>query len=230
MFWQEETSKEHFQVPSDVVDVAFNIDCRELPVDHAYALSNAIRVRVPWIEAEGPVGIHTVHVAGSQNGWERPEHGTGNRILLSRRTKLVVRVPAALRERLTDELQGADLEVDGCPLKIGEAKVRPLSKQSTLFARYVVDSLDGDENAFLQWAVDRLREMDIRVRKALCGKTTPLATPDGMLHTRSLMLADLTVDESVRLQQQGLGSHRHLGCGIFIPHKGIDAVKKIDDD
>jgi CRISPR/Cas system CSM-associated protein Csm4 (group 5 of RAMP superfamily) len=40
------------------------------------------------------------------------------------------------------------------------------------------------------------------------------------------MLADLKPEESLRLQQQGLGPHRLMGCGIFIPHKGIDAVHK----
>jgi hypothetical protein len=40
------------------------------------------------------------------------------------------------------------------------------------------------------------------------------------------MLADLSTDESIRLQQQGLGPRRLMGCGIFIPHKGIDAVSK----
>jgi hypothetical protein len=68
--------------------------------------------------------------------------------------------------------------------------------------------------------------MDIRVRKALCGKTTALAAPDGPIETRSLMLADLTPEESLRLQQQGLGPHRAMGCGLFIPHKGIAAVHK----
>ena len=57
-----------------------------------------------------------------------------------------------------------------------------------------------------------------------------MVTPEVSLLTRSLMLADLTLEESLRLQQQGLGTHRHMGCGIFIPHKGIDAVKKLDDD
>ena len=70
-----------------------------------------------------------------------------------------------------------------------------------------------------------LTDMGIRVRKALCGKSTLLATPTGTVQTRSLMLADLTVEESVRLQQCGLGTHRLMGCGLFIPHKGIDSVR-----
>jgi len=67
--------------------------------------------------------------------------------------------------------------------------------------------------------------MNIRVRKAVCGRTNRLATPEGLISTRSLMLAGLTQDESIRLQQRGLGHHPLLGCGIFIPHKGIDSVK-----
>jgi len=49
------------------------------------------------------------------------------------------------------------------------------------------------------------------------------------MHTRSLMLADLTVEEAVKLQQQGLGADRKLGCGLFIPHKGINPVKQVLD-
>ncbi|MBV5275414.1 MAG: type I-MYXAN CRISPR-associated protein Cas6/Cmx6, partial [Lamprocystis purpurea] len=49
---------------------------------------------------------------------------------------------------------------------------------------------------------------------------------NGAITTRSLLLAGLKPDESLRLQQQGLGLHRLMGCGIFIPHKGIDAVGK----
>ena len=44
------------------------------------------------------------------------------------------------------------------------------------------------------------------------------------------MLADLSTEESLKLQEHGLGEGRHMGFGIFIPHKGIDAVTKLDDD
>jgi hypothetical protein len=78
--------------------------------------------------------------------------------------------------------------------------------------------------------VSQLAERGIRVRKALSGKTTELQGPEGPILTRSLMIADLAADESVRLQQEGLGPLRHMGCGIFIPHKGIEAVKKAEED
>ncbi len=229
MFWQEETRPEDYRVPDDVVDLVFDINCRELPVDHAYALSQAVIDAAPWI-ADSDTGVHTVHVAGTQNGWERPEHGSDSRILLSRRTKMVIRVPAALKERLVGDLSGRSLDIMGCTLKVGRAREKALSKQTTLFARFVVSHAGEDENAFLERMAAELAQAGIRVRKALCGKSIALETPDGPLWARSLMLADLSLEEAVRLQQKGLGSHRHMGCGIFIPHKGIDAVHKAKDN
>jgi CRISPR-associated protein Cas6 len=230
VFWQEETRPEDYQMPGDVVDVVFEINCREIPVDHAYFLSQAVIQAAPWIEDTADAGIHAIHVAGSQNGWERPEHGGDSRILLSRRTKLTIRVPDQLKERLVADLSGQTLDIGGCPLKVGRAKERPLSKQTTLFARFVATLPGEDEDDFLNRMAEELARSGIRIRKALCGKTVALNTPDGLLWTRSLMLADLSLEEAVKLQQKGLGGHRRMGCGIFIPHKGIDAVHKMKDD
>jgi CRISPR-associated protein Cas6 len=225
MFWQEDHDEHPFQVPDDIVDVLFAIDCKRLPVDHAHALSTALRDSLPWLGEASGVGIHTVHVAGSQNGWQRPEHGADQHLAVSRRTKLTIRVPKGRVDALVDGLKGKTLMVAGCPLTVREGKARPLSNETTLFARYVVTRPTDTEAEFLTSAAEELARMGIRVRKALCGKATPLATPSGPLHTRSLLLAELSSEESVRLQQTGLGTHREMGCGIFIPHKGIDAVK-----
>ena len=40
------------------------------------------------------------------------------------------------------------------------------------------------------------------------------------------MVAELTPEHSIRLQQAGLGEGRKMGCGLFIPHKGIKPVKQ----
>jgi CRISPR-associated protein Cas6 len=227
MYWKEGDEEIDLEVPDDIVDVLFSLDCKRLPVDHAYALSAALQRAVPWIaQHDSGVGVHTIHVAGSQNGWERPAHDSGQHLILSRRTKLTVRVPKERSHDLVEALEGQTLDISGCPLIVGSGKTRRLSKETTLFSRYVVGPTDDTEEVFLNWAVQTLRDRGIHVRKALCGKATPLSTPKGMLHTRSLMLADLSLEESVRLQQRGLGPHREMGCGIFVPHKGIEAVGK----
>jgi CRISPR-associated protein Cas6 len=226
MYWQEDQTDRPFEVPDDIVDVLFSIECKRLPVDHAHALSAALHSVVPWLGTEPGAAVHNIHVAGSQNGWERPEHGGDQHLIPSRRTKLIIRVPKGRVADLEVALCGTTLDLAGCPMTIGPAKTRGLSKESTLFSRQVVSRAGDDEDAFLTWAVAELRPLGITVRKAVCGKELVLETPEGPLRNRSLMLADLSPEEAVRLQQVGLGPRRDLGCGIFIPHKGVDSAKK----
>jgi hypothetical protein len=44
------------------------------------------------------------------------------------------------------------------------------------------------------------------------------------------MVAELKPEEAFELQRRGLGEGRKLGCGLFIPHKGIKAVKTPADE
>ncbi len=222
MFWQEENKDEHYVVPDDVVDLVYRIECRALPVDHAWALSQAVCAALPWLEQEPTAGVHPIHVAESGNGWVRP--GNADDLLcLSRRTKLVLRVP---RQRIdaAQELVGFKLDVAGHALRVDQASLRRLSAITTIFSRYVVSADGLDEAAFLQTTLHELQAFGVRPKKMLCGMEKVIATPERPVHTRSLMLANLTQQESVILQQRGLGPRRLLGCGLFIPHKDIREV------
>ena len=66
-----------------------------------------------------------------------------------------------------------------------------------------------------------LSELDLRFKKVLCGKETSFSTPDGSLTTRSLMVAGLTLDDAITLQEQGIGPLRSRGFGLFVPHKTV---------
>jgi hypothetical protein len=41
----------------------------------------------------------------------------------------------------------------------------------------------------------------------------------------SLMLDGLSPADSLRVLEAGLGRHRRLGCGLFVPHKSAAAVR-----
>jgi len=161
-------------------------------------------------------------VAESGNGWMRPE-GADDLLYLSRRTKLQLRLP---RHRVEhgQKLVGQTLDVAGHPLVVEKSALKPLAPFATVFCRYLAAEDGQDENAFLQAKVQELNALGIRPMKMLCGIEKRLATPDGPVRTRSLMIADLSLPESLRLQQQGLGPLRHLGCGLFLPHKDIKEV------
>jgi len=227
MYWQETKQNKRYAVPDDIVDVVYSIDCRALPVDHAYALSQAIMRALPWFAEEESAGLHTIHVAESGNGWMRPDRADAL-LYLSRRTKLTLRLP---KHRIEDagKLTGQTLDINGKHLRVEKSVVRPLSTITTLFSRYIVTRDGMDEDVFLQDAMAFFHKMGVYPNKMLCGMEHVIATPDRAIRARSLMLADLTVEESVKLQQQGFGTDRKLGCGLFIPHKDIREVKPVLD-
>lgn len=229
-FWNEDDVASDAQAQQSVVDLLFELQAREIPVDHAWALSSAITALVPEALDDQRIGVHTIHVAGSQNGWERPDFSTTDRLIVSRRTKFTLRVPQELAKELQARLEGATFDLHGCAVRLGAAKERPISKQTTLFARYVLSDAAEEELDFLHRTASELQQLGIKIKKALCGKQQRIHAPDGPLSSRSLLLAQLSADDSLLLQQSGIGAGRHMGFGIFIPHKGIEAVKKLDDD
>ena len=230
MFWNDDKDKQPaFDIPDDVVDLAYRIGCPTIPLDHAHSLSSALLKILPWLADEETAGVHLIHSAASGNGWFRSEDTENELLHLSRRTKMRLRVP---KNRLQDAqaLSGQTLDIEGHPLEIGKSEVFMLSSLPTLFSRYVITRAELDETQFLEDVARELKSMDIPCRKILGGITHTMNFPDGQLFTRSLMVADLEPEQSVRLQQIGLGEGRTVGCGLFLPHKGIKPVKEPDGE
>jgi len=204
MFWQEDEDKSlPYQTPDDVVDALFSIRCKQLPLDHAWSLQEAI-FKVLKDTEETPLGIHPIHVAESANGWNRPDDPQKNLLHPSKRTKLIIRIHKdhlSILKKLCD----SELSIAGYPMLVGNMKTRLLTSL--------------ERNAF---EIHRLT--GIKAKKMMCGKSYQLSTPKGSIYSRHLMIADLESETSVKLQQIGLGDGRTLGCGIFLPHKGIKSL------
>ena len=223
MFWQEDIKEEHFTLPDDVQDAVFNIHSKVLPIDHAYILSQALLSELPWL-AEVNAGIHDISVADG-NGWEQ-DHESGF-YYPSKRSKLSVRIP---KDKLDDirSLVGKTLDLGEYQVKIVKAlEPKLMSDMQIVFAKYVACDENASENDFLQTSFQQLQVLGIQPKKMLVGLERKIQTPDGIIHTRSLMVADLRKAESVKLQEQGIGDHRLLGCGLFVPQKGIDSVDAV---
>jgi CRISPR-associated protein Cas6 len=206
-----------------IVDAAFAIECRSLPVDHAYALSQAIQAALPWFADEPQAGLHTVHGAASGAGWKRPE-GEDALLQLSHRTRLVLRLP---ERRMQDAaaLAGRTLDIGGWPMRVGRLSPRPLPRIASLFSRSVIFEESMDEAKFLAAAAERLRALGVEASTMLCGRDVTLATPQRTYRTRSLMVTVATPAQSLALQRHGLGEARKLGCGLFIPHKDVGDLR-----
>jgi len=193
------------------VDLIFSIRGTSIPRDHGFALWRELRTCLPWLDAEDFAGIHAIRGAPAND----------EMLLLTQRTKLVLRLP---RARVADaqSLQGRQLDLGGYVLQIGASRQRPLLAFATLYSQLVCTGSD-DELEFHRDIAAQLGQLDVAC-KFICGKQRALRAEQTELRGYSLMLHDLALEQSTFLQQVGLGEHRKLGCGIFVPHKSIAAV------
>lgn len=190
----------------EMTDIVFALTGDTLPPDHAYALwREAVRI-LPWLESEPAAGILPLRA---------PERGDG--LLLSRRARLIVRVPVAAAAEAA-RLRGQVLNVGGHALTVGESHERPLQPAPTLHAQLVAS--EAGEAAFMEAMDAELRKIGI-AGKLICGKRHLLPGSGGKIAGYSLVAHELKPEDALSLQCCGLGGERHFGCGMFIPYKVI---------
>lgn len=228
--WQETNDETNSGFNAAMTDVVFRIDCPRLPVDHASALATAVSTHIPYLQQTTSAGIHAVHVAGSQNGWERPEH-EGDYLLLSRRTRFRIRVECGQAENVINTLTGKTLDIQGLPLHVLSGSTRSITPSATLFSRYTYfadTAANHDEERFIDYVIESVstlcRQYSYSPTKILCGRHHHLETDNGTQTTRSVLLADVPAPSSILLQDNGLGEGRTMGCGLLIPHKDTGEV------
>lgn len=192
------------------VDVSFEVRCERLPRDYGYALFRALADAIDWLAQEDAAGVHPLH--GTT--------GSGGALLLGRRARLLLRLPAGRAEQAMG-LCGRRLEL-GSGLEIGAGRVRELMPHATVHSHFVSTG-SAEEIEFLEQAAAELREAGLPERM-ISGRAHTMDTPAGSVHGFSLMLHGLTPAQSLAVQARGLGEGRKLGCGIFVPHKSIASV------
>ena len=191
-----------------MVDVAFPVEGATLPGDYRFALAETLERALPWLATSPAAGVHRLNLVGN----------AGNTAMVSRRTRLVLRVP---RDRAADAaaLAGTELSVAGHHLRVGAAHPRELQHHATLFAHVVAGG--EDELGFMQAVDAELQSLGVQCR-AICGLHHLLE--GGRLAGYSLMLDGLSPGQSLTMLEAGVGGHRRLGCGLFVGHKSAAAV------
>ena len=195
----------------DMVDVSLPVQAPLVPANHAWALAQALCKRLGWLSQEPMAGVHPIKLAQGN----AQHHG------LAARARLLLRLP---RQRVSelDTLAQSSLTVDDTVWTLGDLQVREIQAHSTLYA-YRVHAPQDTEAAFMQQVEQSLQQMGVQAH-TVCGLHQSLPHPVEPLASYSLMLHGLDAAQSVRVQQQGLGLHRLMGCGVFVPHKSAAAV------
>lgn len=195
---------------ANAVDVAFAVSGDYIARDYADGLYRALAAALPWLDDEPLAGVHPM----------RGLTPCGDGLMLGGRARLLLRAPA---QRIADceRLQGARIELPA-PLTVGRISVRTLLAYPVLHARLVVTGAE-DEAGFVADVERALADLALDC-ETIVGKRGELRTAGQRRVGFSLMLHGLSADDSLRVQAHGLGQHRKLGCGLFVPHKSIAAV------
>ncbi|MCU0928267.1 MAG: type I-MYXAN CRISPR-associated protein Cas6/Cmx6 [Burkholderiaceae bacterium] len=208
--------------PATMVDAVFPLAGRSLPRDHRLALADALEAAAPWLRDLPGAGLHPVNLVP----------GTGDPALLSHRARLVLRVPRTHVGSL-HELAGRELDVASHRVQLGEPHLRELLPHNTLYAHFVASDADpdtdpdtdpdGDEAAFLDAVGAELDGLGAACRR-ICGRRQRIGGGTHPLVGFSLMLHGLAAAHALRVLEAGVGGHRRLGAGVFVPHRSAAAV------
>lgn len=219
------------------IDVCFKLSGSTIPADHGYRLYGAICRYIPAIhppaeDGELPagdgqlwseVGIQQVNAAPVGNRQLKLQPNSRLRIRIQRDS-----VQAVLR------LIGEELPLGDATVRVGPAEIFPLVPAVRLRSRMVVIKGFLEPTAFLDAANRQLRAMGIQAsagipwrrgmeaREVGADGKSPLVRRTLEVAGKNIVgyaveVAGLTADESITLQENGIGGRRRFGCGIFIP-------------
>ena len=211
-----------------VVDVQFRLTGKLIPVDHGYHLFSAVSEIIPELHSShDETGLHPItgQLAGNRS------------LAITERSFLTIRLSSE-QIALVLPLAGKTLQLNGCPIYVGVPRVRALIPSTRVYSRLVVIKGFMEPEPFLEAACRQLQDMEIKGKPSLIIQSKIAeANMDKHTGSRSLYLRrtikirdkevvgfalrveELTAEESIHLQEKGLGGRRRFGCGIFIPDR-----------
>ncbi len=199
------------------VDLAFNTTAvHPIPADHGYALYGAISRLLPEIHKENGIAVHPVR--GVQTG--------DRKLQLLSWSSLTLRVPDGQIAPLL-KLSGKSLNLDGVSIRVGVPQIHALVPVTALRSRLVLIKVvqltsqsELTSEIFGEAVRKQLQKLDVSQDVIVTiGKRRTMAIKNTQLVGYEVILEGLSAEESIRLQEHGLGGKRHMGCGVLVEHK-----------
>lgn len=194
------------------VDLAFRLQGTDpIPADHGYALYAAVSHLIPEVHRENGVAIHPI--AGRQVG--------ARRLMLMPWSTLTIRLSDSQIAGLL-KLAGKSLRLVDVAVRIGVPEVRGLAPSTAVRSRLVIIKVahaSAEEltaEAFVGAARRQLDDLRIGADAIVSvGKRRSIRLKQREIVGYELIVEGLTAEESIALQERGLGGKRHMGCGVF---------------
>lgn len=211
-----------------VVDVQFKLTGKQIPVDHGYRLFSAVSELVPGLHKRDEVGIAPIfgRLAGSRV------------LAIGENSFLTIRLPSELIVMVMP-LAGKTLRIGDGEIRVGVPQTKALVPSARLYSHLAVIKGFMQPDTFLEAARRQLTEMNVkdsrpslveqsRIVETNVGKNSGSHSPylrrtirihDKEIVGFALRVEDLTAEESIRLQERGIGGRRRFGCGVFFPER-----------
>ena len=216
LYFPPDPSKAILDPVSPIVDLGFPIvRGRTLEVDHGHALLLALLGACPGLERIPGLGVHAVRgIPAEQKG----------ELALSADSQVRLRIPAG-SATLLRTLTGAELEVGGRAITLGEPQSQALTPVSALWARTVTIHFRaaGVAQAQAQLALRFAREFPWGCFRILRPRT--IRFEGRQILGFEMSVRGLAPQASLLLQGQGFGGRRILGCGLFVPYSATARSK-----
>lgn len=207
------------------VDLIIPVMGDTLPVDHSYKLFSALSRLAPKLHEQEDIGIFPIN--GTLIG--------GRRLRINRNSHLGIRLSSDALP-IAYQLAGKTLDLDDGSIRLQIPVVHLIQPAPSLYSRLVVFKGHMEPEAFLQCAGEKLTAMAIAKgsprlieQASIAMKNEGKSTGTHSRYLRrtisikgvdivgfALRVDGLTDEESVKLQELGLGGRRHMGCGLFI--------------
>lgn len=185
------------------VDLCFQITGRTLPVDHGFALYGAINRILPCIHEDREIGLKLI----------RGRYIGDGIIDISPRSELVLRLPAG-QIGVYIALAGKAMEIAGHKFTVGIPATRSLIPAVALSSP-LVTTKNGTEQARFETEIKNQMETLGLNGRVTVGKRRTFKVHGKQVVGYSILVTELSPEESILLQENGLGGRRKMGCGFF---------------
>jgi CRISPR-associated endonuclease/helicase Cas3 len=201
------------------VDLLFPVLGTTLPIDHNYLLYGALSKLVPrFHDPNGNLRFTAI------NG----QRGAPGQLGLFDKSRLRCRLN---HDAIADvlPLAGKSLQVGDHRIRLGVPQVAALIPATTLIARIVTFKNADTPEHFLEHSRQLLKEMNINGEPGIpLIQAGPRQGEPRRMIVRikgkrvigyALRVEGLTAEESIKLQEEGLGGRARMGCGFFVAMK-----------
>ena len=199
-----------------IIDLSFVLVGTTFPLDHGYCLFSAICRVVPGLHGDRRIGVHPIRGRQTAPGV----------LTLDNRSRLKLRLPS---EEIAPyiALAGQALELEDHRLQVGIPRVEALTPAANLASRLVTfrhalapSDLEEDVRRELaRLEISGTPHFVPSSRPAFAGQPLRrvLKVRENRVVGYALRVTGLTAEKSIRLQEEGLGGRRRMGCGVFSP-------------